>query len=52
MYGPASRRKITSAFVVMRVVTTYAIPEIPVGFLTLMGISNGVYIGAKIAQKP
>jgi hypothetical protein len=41
---------ITAAFVLMNVVTTYAIPEIPTGFLTLMGISNGVYLGAKVAQ--
>lgn len=41
---------ITAAFVLMNVVTTYVIPEIPTGFLTLMGISNGVYLGAKVAQ--
>ncbi len=41
---------ITAAFVVMNVLTTYVIPEIPTGFLTLMGISNGVYLGAKVAQ--
>jgi hypothetical protein len=33
------------------VVTTYVIPEISTGFLTLMGISNGVYIGSKIVQR-
>ena len=43
---------ITAAFVLMSVVTTYVIPEISTGFLTLMGISNGVYMGAKIAQRP
>jgi hypothetical protein len=41
---------ITAVFVLMNVVTTYVIPEIPTGFLTLMGISNGVYLGAKVAQ--
>jgi hypothetical protein len=41
---------ITAAFVLMNVLTTYVIPEIPTGFLTLMGISNGVYLGAKVAQ--
>jgi hypothetical protein len=41
---------ITAAFVLMTVLTTYVIPEIPTGFLTLMGISNGVYLGAKVAQ--
>jgi hypothetical protein len=41
---------ITAAFVLLNVLTTYVIPEIPTGFLTLMGISNGVYLGAKVAQ--
>jgi hypothetical protein len=41
---------ITAAFVLMNVLTTYVIPEIPTGFLTLMGISNGVYLGAKVTQ--
>jgi hypothetical protein len=41
---------VTAAFVLMNVLTTYVIPEIPTGFLTLMGISNGVYLGAKVAQ--
>jgi hypothetical protein len=41
---------ITAVFVLMNVLTTYAIPEIPTGFLTLMGISNGVYLGAKVVQ--
>lgn len=41
---------ITATFVVMRVVSTYVIPEIPQGFQILMGISNAVYFGAKVAQ--
>jgi hypothetical protein len=41
---------ITAVFVLMSVLTTYVIPEIPTGFQTLMGISNGVYLGAKVAQ--
>jgi hypothetical protein len=41
---------ITAVFVLMNVVTTYVIPEIPTGFQTLMGISNAVYLGAKVAQ--
>ena len=41
---------ITAIFVVMRVVTTYVIPEIPQGFQILMGISNAVYFGSKVAQ--
>ncbi len=42
---------ITAMFVLMRVLTIYVIPEIPDGFLILMGISNGVYLGSKIVQK-
>jgi hypothetical protein len=41
---------ITAVFVLLSVITTYVIPEIPTGFLTLMGISNGVYLGSKVAQ--
>lgn len=43
---------ITAVFVLMNVMTTYVIPEISAGFVTLMGISNGVYMGSKIAQRP
>jgi hypothetical protein len=41
---------ITGSFVIIQVLTTYVVPEIPQGFVTLMGISNGVYMGSKIAQ--
>lgn len=41
---------ITAVFVLMNVLTTYVIPEIPNGFLAVMGISNGVYLGSKVAQ--
>ena len=41
---------IAAAFVLMRVLTTYVIPEIPQGFQILMGISNAVYFGSKVAQ--
>jgi hypothetical protein len=41
---------VTASFVVMRVLTTYVIPEIPEGFQILMGISNAVYFGSKVAQ--
>jgi hypothetical protein len=41
---------ITAIFVVMRVLTTYVIPEIPQGFQILMGLSNAVYFGSKVAQ--
>ncbi len=43
---------ITAVFVVMRVLTTYIIPEIPQGFQILMGLSNAVYFGSKVAQPP
>ena len=41
---------VTALFVVMRVLTAYEIPEIPQGFQILMGISNAVYLGSKVAQ--
>ena len=41
---------VTAVFVVMRVLTSYVIPEIPQGFQILMGISNAVYFGSKVAQ--
>jgi hypothetical protein len=42
---------ITAIFVLTSVVANYVIPEIPAGFVTLMGISNGVYIGSKVVQR-
>ena len=41
---------ITASFALIKVATSYEIPEIPTGFLTLMGISNGVYLGSKYAD--
>jgi hypothetical protein len=41
---------VTACFVVMRVLSSYVIPEIPQGFQILMGISNAVYLGSKVAQ--
>ena len=41
---------IAAGFVAMRVLSTYVIPEIPDGFTILMGISNGVYMSAKVTQ--
>jgi len=38
---------VIAAFVLMTVLTSGQIPEIPQSFLLLMGISNGVYLGAK-----
>ena len=41
---------ISAAFVLLKVVTSYVIPDIPTGYLLLMGISNGVYVGGKFAK--
>ncbi|HEY1722212.1 MAG TPA: fibronectin type III domain-containing protein [Magnetospirillaceae bacterium] len=38
---------VVALFVALRVVVVGEIPEIPEGFLLLMGISNGVYLTAK-----
>jgi hypothetical protein len=40
---------VTAVFVAVKVVTSYEIPNIPEGFLLLMGISNSVYVGSKFA---
>ena len=41
---------VMAVFVLMTVVSSYEIPEIPQSFLILMGISNGVYVAGKIHQ--
>jgi hypothetical protein len=38
---------VSALFVGMKIVTSYTIPDIPQGFLLLMGISNGIYLTAK-----
>lgn len=38
---------IAASFVVLKVFYSHELPEIPDGILTLMGISNGVYLAAK-----
>jgi hypothetical protein len=38
---------ISAGFVALQLFNSYMIPDIPDGFLLLMGISNGVYLGAK-----
>ena len=43
---------ISAVFVISKVLAAYVIPEIPVGYLTLMGISNGVYVGSKVVRAP
>jgi hypothetical protein len=43
---------VTAGFVVVKVITSYEIPDIPESFLILMGISNGVYVTSKFATNP
>lgn len=38
---------ISVAFVAIKLINSYMIPDIPEGFMLLMGISNGVYLSAK-----
>ena len=38
---------VTAVFVAMTVLNSFTIPDIPQGFLILMGLSNGVYLGNK-----
>jgi hypothetical protein len=42
---------IAAVFVTTKVFVSFVIPDIPEGFQILMGISNAVYMGAKVAQK-
>jgi hypothetical protein len=42
---------VTAVFVALMVATSYEIPEIPEGYLILMGISNTVYLGSKLTTK-
>ncbi len=42
---------IAAVFVTMKVFDINQIPDIPATLLTLMGISNGVYIGAKLIPR-
>jgi hypothetical protein len=39
---------VSAAFVLLQVSNYYVIPDIPAGYLVLMGISNGVYVGRKL----
>ncbi len=41
---------ISAGFVAIKLFTSYTIPDIPQGFMLLMGISNGVYISAKFVR--
>ena len=38
---------ISAAFVTLKVLVGYAIPDIPANFLLLMGISNGIYVAGR-----
>jgi hypothetical protein len=38
---------VSAAFVALKVIVNYEIPDIPEGYVLLMGISNGVYIAGK-----
>ena len=42
---------ITACFVTIKIVSSSIIPEIPETYVTLMGISNGVYITAKFFNR-
>lgn len=41
---------ITAVFVLVYVVSVYQLPEIPDGFMVLMGVSNTLYVGAKVVN--
>jgi hypothetical protein len=43
---------VTAGYVVLSVVRTQVVPDIPESILLLMGISNGVYLTAKFVPKP
>jgi hypothetical protein len=38
---------ISAAFVMLKVLVSYTIPDIPANFLLLMGISNGIYVAGR-----
>lgn len=38
---------VTAGFVLLKVLNTYVVPDIPDYYLALMGISNGVYVAAR-----
>jgi hypothetical protein len=42
---------VTAIFVGLSVLANFVIPEIPSGYLILMGISNGVYVGSKYSTR-
>ncbi len=40
---------LAAVFVIFKIYETLKFPELPAGLLTLIGISNGVYLGAKVS---
>ena len=42
---------ISAGFIALQLFNSYMIPDIPDGFLLLMEMSNGVYLGAKFVQE-
>ncbi len=42
---------VSAAFVLLQVINTFVIPDIPVGYQILMGVSNGIYVGRKFIPK-
>jgi len=42
---------LAAIFVTAKIYGTLEFPELPAGLLTLIGISNGVYLGAKVTSK-
>jgi hypothetical protein len=40
---------VSAIFVALKIIDSSTIPEIPDSYVTLMGISNGVYLTAKFA---
>jgi len=42
---------VTAAFVAVKTLSTCEIPNVPAGYTTLMGISNGAYISARYAAR-
>jgi hypothetical protein len=42
---------VSALFVLLKVFGNYAIPDLPSGYLVLMGISNGVYLANKFVPK-
>ncbi len=42
---------VSAGFVTVRLIDSYSIPEVPEGFMLLMGISNSVYLSSKFANR-